>query len=115
MTLIDLPGYNYLASYSSYECYFKNLNKYCRSSDTLIICALHASCYNSICLAQARDLDATCGRIIGVVSKVDLMDRGTDISELVTNNFIMLPRGYIALKNRSYEEVENHFSLQASF
>ncbi len=46
-------------------------------------------------------------RVIGVVTKVDLMDRGTDISELVTNNFVIIPRGYVGIKNRSQEDVEN--------
>lgn len=42
---------------------------------------------------------------------MDLMERGTDISELVTNNFLSIPRGYIAIKNRSAFDVDNDQSF----
>jgi hypothetical protein len=41
-------------------------------------------------------------RTIGVITKLDLMDDGTDAREILTNNLLPLRRGYIGVV-RSWE------------
>jgi hypothetical protein len=39
-------------------------------------------------------------RTIGVLTKLDLMDEGTDAREILENKFLPLRRGYVGVVNR---------------
>lgn len=53
---------------------------------------------NSDALKLAKEVDKDGTRTIGVIRKLDLMDKGTDIFE---NKLLPLRRGYIGVVNRS--------------
>lgn len=50
---------------------------------------------------MARSVDPDGDRTIGVVSKIDLMDEGTDALELLQGNLYPLKLGYFGVKCRS--------------
>ena len=64
----------------------------------------------AIKLAQAADPSGT--RTVGVLTKVDLMDPGTDVSDILLNQVIPLRRGYIAVVNRGQKDVQCDMSIR---
>lgn len=58
-------------------------------------------------LDLARKWDPTGTRTLGVITKIDIMDRGTDAAKMISNQEIKLNLGYIGIKNRSQEDINN--------
>lgn len=50
---------------------------------------------------MARKADSKGNRTIGVITKIDIMDRGTDAKDMIMNKVINLKMGYVGIKNRS--------------
>lgn len=65
-------------------------------------------------LALARKWDVSGERSLGVITKVDLMDRGTDARGVLSNKDIPLKYGYIGIKNRSQEDIMNKVKVKDS-
>ena len=53
-------------------------------------------------------------RTIGVITKLDLMDKGTDAREVLENKLLPLRRGYIGVVNRSQEDINGNKDIRAS-
>lgn len=63
---------------------------------------------------MARQLDPSGSRTIGVITKIDIMDRGTDAKRLLNGDDISLKLGYVGVKNRSQADInEKKTVLQA--
>lgn len=58
-------------------------------------------------LDLARKWDPDGSRTLGVITKIDIMDRGTDAAAMITNREIPLKLGYVGIKNRSQEDINN--------
>jgi replication fork clamp-binding protein CrfC len=56
---------------------------------------------NSDALKIAREVDPTGERTIGVITKIDLMDAGTNAVELLQGSIYPLKLGYYGVKMRS--------------
>lgn len=50
---------------------------------------------------MARKLDPNGERTLGVLTKIDLMDAGTDAKKTLMNKHIKLKYGYVGIKGRS--------------
>jgi len=50
---------------------------------------------------MARELDPKGIRTIGVVTKIDIMDRGTNAKRMIEGKDVNLRLGFIGIKNRS--------------
>lgn len=50
---------------------------------------------------MARQLDPQGLRTIGVITKIDIMDKGTDAKRLLHGDDVALRLGYVGVKNRS--------------
>lgn len=107
LTLVDLPGVtrNPVGDQpKNIEEITKGLvTEYCQSPETIILCVIPANIdlANSDALKLAAQLDPNGIRTLGVLTKVDLMDEGTDCSKVLNNEEIKLRHGYIAVKGRS--------------
>jgi hypothetical protein len=77
------------------------------------LCVLQANVdiTTSEALHLARKLDPSGERTIGVLTKLDLMDPGTDAKKLLENAEVPLKNGYIALKNRSQKDLEDRLPV----
>lgn len=53
-------------------------------------------------------------RTIGVITKLDLMDEGTDAREVLENKLLPLRRGYIGVVNRSQKDIEGRKDIKAA-
>ena len=62
---------------------------------------------NSDGLKLAREVDPEGQRTIGVLTKVDLMDEGTDVVDILAGRIIPLRLGYVPVVNRGQRDIEN--------
>jgi dynamin 1-like protein len=62
----------------------------------------------------ARNVDPEGNRTLGVVSKLDLMDRGTNALEILNGQIIPLKLGYVGVVNRSQMDIAHNKAIQAS-
>ena len=69
---------------------------------------------NSDALKLAKEADPEGERTIGVLTKLDLMDPGTDASELLQNRVIPLRRGYVGVVNRGQKDIDTGASIAAA-
>ena len=60
----------------------------------------------------AKEVDPQGLRTIGVITKLDLMDQGTDAREILENRLMPLRRGYIGVVNRSQKDIEGRKDIK---
>ncbi|XP_034086895.1 dynamin-like isoform X1 [Gymnodraco acuticeps] len=53
-------------------------------------------------------------RTIGVITKLDLMDEGTDSRDILENKLLPLHRGYIGVVNRSQKDIDGKKDIHAA-
>uniref|UniRef100_A0A1A9USZ7 dynamin GTPase n=1 Tax=Glossina austeni TaxID=7395 RepID=A0A1A9USZ7_GLOAU len=112
LTLIDLPGLTKVAIGDQpvdIEQQIKNMIfQFIRKETCLILAVTPANTdlANSDALKLAKEVDPQGVRTIGVITKLDLMDEGTDARDILENKLLPLRRGYIGVVNRSQKDIE---------
>ena len=53
-------------------------------------------------------------RTVGVLTKLDLMDDGTDARNVLENKLYPLRRGYVGVVNRSQKDIEGKKDIRAA-
>ena len=53
-------------------------------------------------------------RTIGVLTKLDLMDEGTNAREILENKIFPLRRGYVGVVNRSQKDIDGNKDIRAA-
>jgi dynamin 1-like protein len=122
LTLIDLPGITRIPLAGSdqgndIELVTRNMAKrYVTDPRTLILCVLPANqdITTSDGLQMARQCDPKGVRTIGVITKIDIMDRGTDARRTLLGREVPLRLGYVGVKNRAQEDIQNQISVAAA-
>ena len=118
LTLIDLPGITRVPvgkQPKNIEEITKNMAKrYCEDPLTIILCVIAANSdiATSDGLKMAKELDKNGIRTLGVLTKLDIMDKGTDAKKVLLNQEIPLKLGYIAVKNRSKQDLKDKISME---
>jgi len=77
----------------------------------LALTAANTDLANSDALKLARDVDPRGERTIGVVTKIDLMDEGTDALELLQGKIYPLKLGYFGVKGRSQKNINDNMTI----
>ncbi|XP_030078867.1 dynamin isoform X5 [Drosophila hydei] len=123
LTLIDLPGLTKVAIGDQpvdIEQQIKQMIfQFIRKETCLILAVTPANTdlANSDALKLAKEVDPQGVRTIGVITKLDLMDEGTDARDILENKLLPLRRGYIGVVNRSQKDIEGrkdiHMALAA--
>merc|ERR1719244_1749360 len=67
---------------------------------------------NSDALKLAKQVDPDGLRTIGVLTKLDLMDEGTDARDVLENKLLPLRRGYVGVVNRSQKDIEGRKDIK---
>jgi dynamin 1-like protein len=75
------------------------------SSIILAVTAANTDLSNSDALNLARMVDPDGNRTIGVLTKIDIMDKGTNAMDVLLNKVIPLQMGYVGIINRSQEDI----------
>jgi dynamin 1-like protein len=111
LTLIDLPGVtkNPMGDQpKDIEKQVSNLIYDFIARENTIILAIspaNTDIANSDALKMARKVDPKGERTFGVISKIDLMDEGTDAMELLQGQIYPLKLGYIGVVCRSQKDI----------
>lgn len=107
LTLVDLPGITKVPVHGQpadvEEQIRKLILKFITQPNALIlaITAANQDIANSDALKLAESVDPKRERTIGVITKIDLMDEGTDALEILSNKTYPLELGYYGVKCRS--------------
>lgn len=120
LTLVDLPGMTRVAvgdQPADIEVQIREMILNFISSENCLILAVSAAnsdLANSDALKLAREVDPGGLRTIGVLTKLDLMDHGTDAKEILENKLIPLRFGYIGVVNRSQRDIDSQKNIAAA-
>lgn len=72
----------------------------------------NADLANSDSLKIARQVDPSGKRTIGVLTKLDLMDAGTNALDVLTGKSFPLKLGFVGVVNRSQQDILTNKSMQ---
>ena len=120
LTLVDLPGLTKVPVGDQPVDIEKQIREMILkfiSKPNAIILAVNAAnqdLANSDGLKLAREVDPEGMRTIGVLTKVDLMDQGTDVIDILAGRVIPLRSGYVPVINRGQKDIENHKTIRAA-
>lgn len=120
LTLVDLPGLTKVPvgdQPPDIERQIKDmLLKYISKPNAIILSvnAANTDLANSDGLKLAREVDPEGTRTIGVLTKVDLMDEGTDVIDILAGRVIPLRYGYIPVINRGQKDIEGRKTIKAA-
>lgn len=113
LTLVDLPGLvatPIQGQPADIADQIRNMvKKYVSKSNTIIlaITAANQDIATSAGLQLAKEVDPHGHRTLGVLTKLDSMDQGTDALHVLKNNAITLRRGFIGVVNRSQKDIND--------
>ncbi|KAF2437018.1 hypothetical protein EJ08DRAFT_644550 [Tothia fuscella] len=113
LTLVDLPGLTKVPvgdqprdiERQIKDMVLKQISK--PNAIILAVTAANTDLANSDGLKLAREVDPEGQRTIGVLTKVDLMDEGTDVVDILAGRIIPLRLGYVPVVNRGQRDIEN--------
>ncbi|OBZ88894.1 Vacuolar protein sorting-associated protein 1 [Choanephora cucurbitarum] len=117
LTLIDLPGLTKVPVGDQPKDIEKQIRdmilKYVTKPNSIILAvtAANTDLANSDGLKLAREVDPEGLRTIGVLTKVDLMDQGTDVIDILAGRVIPLRLGYVPVVNRGQRDIETKKSI----
>ncbi|KAK3167145.1 hypothetical protein OEA41_010271 [Lepraria neglecta] len=117
LTLVDLPGLTKVPigdQPSDIEKQTRNLiSEYIAKPNSIILAVSPANVdiVNSEALKLARHVDPIGRRTIGVLTKVDLMDHGTNALDILSGRVYPLKLGFIGVVNRSQQDIQGNKSL----
>uniref|UniRef100_A0A8C4DR16 Interferon-induced GTP-binding protein Mx n=1 Tax=Dicentrarchus labrax TaxID=13489 RepID=A0A8C4DR16_DICLA len=120
LTLVDLPGITKVPvgdQPADIEYQIRDMiMQYICKENCLILAVTPANTdlANSDALKLAKDVDPQGQRTIGVITKLDLMDEGTDAREILENRLLPLRRGYIGVVNRSQKDIDGKKDIKAA-
>lgn len=118
LTLVDLPGLTKIPigdQPTDIERQTRNLITDYISKPNCIILAVspaNVDLVNSESLKLARQVDPMGKRTVGVLSKLDLMDQGTNALDILKGNIYPLKLGFIGIVNRSQQDITENKSLE---
>ncbi|KKY28426.1 putative vacuolar dynamin-like gtpase [Phaeomoniella chlamydospora] len=120
LTLVDLPGLTKVPvgdqprdiERQIKDMVLKQIAK--PNAIILAVTAANVDLANSDGLKLAREVDPEGQRTIGVLTKVDLMDEGTDVVDILAGRVIPLRLGYVPVVNRGQRDIENKKKITAA-
>ncbi|PGH08017.1 dynamin GTPase [Blastomyces parvus] len=117
LTLVDLPGLTKVPigdQPSDIEKQTRNLiSEYIAKPNSIILAVSPANVdlVNSEALKLARHVDPMGRRTIGILTKLDLMDHGTNALDILSGRVYPLKLGFIGVVNRSQQDIQSGKSL----
>ncbi|KAI5812543.1 Dynamin central region-domain-containing protein [Pyronema omphalodes] len=120
LTLVDLPGLTKVPvgdqpadiERQIKEMVLKQISK--SNAIILAVTAANTDLANSDGLKLAREVDPDGQRTIGVLTKIDLMDEGTDVVDILAGRIIPLRLGYVPVVNRGQRDIDNRKAISAA-
>lgn len=122
LTLVDLPGITRIPMADSdqpdniEQITRAMATRYVGDPRTIILCVIpaNADITTSDGLQIARELDPKGIRTIGVITKIDIMDKGTSAKRMIEGKDVALRLGYIGIKNRSQQDIFDRITVDVA-
>ncbi|XP_056313172.1 dynamin-1a isoform X1 [Danio aesculapii] len=120
LTLVDLPGMTKVPvgdQPADIEHQIKDMLMQFVTKENCLLLAVspaNSDLANSDALKIAKEVDPQGQRTIGVITKLDLMDEGTDARDILENKLLPLRRGYIGVVNRSQKDIDGKKDINAA-
>ncbi len=122
MSLIDLPGITRIPLKDSdqpeniEEVTKRMATKYISDKRTIILCVIPANIdiSTSEALQMAARVDPKGLRTIGVITKIDIMDKGTNAKKTLLGQEVGLRLGFVGVKLRSQQDIKDKKPVQVS-
>ncbi|XP_070687858.1 dynamin 3a isoform X2 [Pempheris klunzingeri] len=120
LTLVDLPGITKVPvgdqpADIEYQIRDMIMQFICKENCLILaVTPANTDLANSDALKLAKDVDPQGQRTIGVITKLDLMDAGTDARDILENRLLPLRRGYIGVVNRSQKDIDGKKDIKAA-
>ncbi|KAL1168138.1 hypothetical protein V6Z11_A05G064700 [Gossypium hirsutum] len=118
MTLIDLPGITKVPvgdQPSDIEARIRRMIMAHINNENCIILAVspaNSDLATSDALQIAKLADPTGSRTVGVITKLDIMDRGTNACNFLLGKVVPLKLGYVGVVNRCQEDINKNRSIE---
>lgn len=78
----------------------------------LAVSPANADLATSDALRMARDVDPNGERTIGVLTKVDIMDPGTSVRDILQSKQLRLKNGWVGVVNRGQKDINSKMNMQ---
>ncbi|XP_013864853.1 dynamin-1 isoform X2 [Austrofundulus limnaeus] len=120
LTLVDLPGMTKVPvgdQPADIEFQIREMLMQFVTKENCLMLAVspaNSDLANSDALKIAKEVDPQGLRTIGVITKLDLMDEGTDAKDILENKLLPLRRGYIGVVNRSQKDIDGKKDINAA-
>ncbi|KAG5490335.1 hypothetical protein JKF63_00455 [Porcisia hertigi] len=120
LTLVDLPGLVMNAVGDQPKDIDRQIKemvtRYVSPKNTIILAISPANTdlATSQSLRLAKQLDPDGKRTVGVLTKIDLMDKGTDCFDILNNRVLNLHHGFIGVVCRSQQDINDRKSMEAA-
>uniref|UniRef100_A0A4W4HML7 dynamin GTPase n=1 Tax=Electrophorus electricus TaxID=8005 RepID=A0A4W4HML7_ELEEL len=120
LTLVDLPGMTKVPvgdQPADIESQIRDMIMQFVTKENCLLLAVspaNSDLANSDALKIAKEVDIQGLRTIGVITKLDLMDEGTDARDILENKLLPLRRGYIGVVNRSQKDIDGKKDICAA-
>ncbi|XP_040278995.1 interferon-induced GTP-binding protein Mx2-like isoform X2 [Bufo bufo] len=122
LTLLDLPGITRVALPNQppdIGQQIKNMiTKYIKRQETINLAVVpsNVDIATTEALEMAREVDPKGGRTLGILTKPDLVDKGSeqDVVSVVRNLVYPLKKGYMIVKCRGQSEIQSNISLETA-
>jgi len=111
LTIVDLPGMTKVPVGNQPKNIHEQIRKliltYIKRKNCIILAVTPANTdlANSDALQMARTVDPEGNRTLGVITKIDLMDQGTNALDYLNGTVVPLKLGYVGVVNRSQQDI----------
>lgn len=118
LSLVDMPGLTKVAIDGQPKSIVTELEnmarEYVRHENVIILAVTpaNADLATSDALRLAREVDPTGERTIGVLTKIDIMDPGTNCRDVLDGAAYTLRNGWIGIVNRGQADINSKMSMQ---
>ncbi|XP_047979601.1 phragmoplastin DRP1E-like isoform X1 [Salvia hispanica] len=120
LTLIDLPGLTKVAVEGQAESIVEDIENMVRSyveKPNCIILAItpaNQDIATSDAIKLAREVDPSGDRTFGVLTKLDLMDKGTNAVDVLEGRAYRLQQPWVGIVNRSQADINKNVDMMAA-
>jgi GTPase SAR1 family protein len=120
LTLIDLPGLTKVAVDGQSENIVQDIENmvraYIEKPNCIILAVSPANqdLATSDAIKISREVDPTGERTLGVLTKIDLMDKGTDAVEILEGKSYRLKFPWVGVVNRSQQDINKNVDMIAA-
>ncbi|NXN93911.1 MX protein, partial [Rhinopomastus cyanomelas] len=122
LTLIDLPGIARVAVGNQPKDIGEQIKMLlksiicCKETLNLVVVPCNVDIATTEALKMAQEVDPTGERTIGILTKPDLVDKGTEesIVKIIQNMVIPLKKGYMIVKCRGQQDIHNNLALSSA-